>query len=74
VVAAAAVALLESAPFHLGHSRLFAVAENKMRAFIKRFLLQFVARRSALTRTVIGLEPMLAAVAKEWQRGGTAEG
>jgi hypothetical protein len=59
VVPAAAVALLESAPFHRGHSRLCAIAENKMLAFIKRFLMHYgiyrsrpaecVARRSVLT-------------------------
>jgi hypothetical protein len=50
VVPAAAVALLESAP-HLGHSRPFAVAENKMRAFIKRFLLHYgIYRRYPLGR------------------------
>ena len=51
MVPAAAVALLESAPLHLGHSRLFAVAENKMRAFIKRFLMHYgIYRRYPLGR------------------------
>jgi len=51
VVPAAAVALLESAPLHRGHSRLFAVAENKMLAFIKRFLLHYgIYRRYPLGR------------------------
>ena len=48
---AAAVALLEGAPLHLGHSRLFAVVENKMLAFIRRFLLHYgIYRRYPLGR------------------------
>ena len=43
--------LLESAPLHWCHSRLFAVAENKMLAFIKRFLLHYgIYRRYPLGR------------------------
>ena len=51
MVPAAAVALLESAPLHRGHSRLFAVAENKMLAFIKRFLLHWEAGVTAASCT-----------------------
>jgi hypothetical protein len=50
VVLAAAVALLESAPLHVGHAA-FAVTENKMRAFVKRFLMHYgIYRRYPLGR------------------------